>query len=274
MDVIQRFFQSELNGWKVIFVVLLFLPTSTGKPNFHPVNSCTDIKLKEIPEDVFQYCSQTNTAIHCLPDENNNLGLSCFQVTWISTGKCPSYNSYQGNMDEKDCSTDYNGNCPKALYKSPLSVSYTGCYIKELMPPPTTPTTPTTPLMTTMTTKIPTTNKKPSSDSMANDTLINGKTCITKRNKDDVCKDSTGWIIAFVIVCLLVVALNAAVGIFYKRKMCDPCKQIIRKGFIQCLPVFCKVQEPQNADLQPQEGHVGSSAPMLMKKECNGLVKQ
>lgn len=38
------------------------------------------------------------------------------------SGKCPSYNSYQGNMDEKDCSTDYNGECPNELYKSPLSV--------------------------------------------------------------------------------------------------------------------------------------------------------
>lgn len=68
-------------------MVSLFLPSSTGIPNFYPVNSCTDIKLKDIPEDVFQRCSTTNSAIHCLPDENNNLGLSCFQVTWISKGK-------------------------------------------------------------------------------------------------------------------------------------------------------------------------------------------
>lgn len=65
----------------------MLLPSSTGKPNFYPVNSCTDIKLNEIPEDVFQKCSETNSAIHCLPDESNNLGLSCFQVTWISEGK-------------------------------------------------------------------------------------------------------------------------------------------------------------------------------------------
>lgn len=38
------------------------------------------------------------------------------------TDKCPSYNSYQGNMDENDCSTYYNATCPGVLYKSPSSV--------------------------------------------------------------------------------------------------------------------------------------------------------
>lgn len=33
--------------------------------------------------------------------------------------KCPSYNSYQGNMHENDCSTDHNGTCPSAPYISP-----------------------------------------------------------------------------------------------------------------------------------------------------------
>lgn len=68
-------------------VVLLFLPSSSENRNFYPVNSCTDIKLKDIPLAVFQKCSETNSAIHCLSNENNNLGLSCFQVTWISEGK-------------------------------------------------------------------------------------------------------------------------------------------------------------------------------------------
>lgn len=36
------------------------------------------------------------------------------------SGKCPSYSSYKGNLDEKACST--NGTCPSAQYKSPLSV--------------------------------------------------------------------------------------------------------------------------------------------------------
>lgn len=63
------------------------LRSATGKPNFYPVNSCTDIKLKDIPIDVLQECTKTQTTIHCLPDENNNLGLSCFLVTWISEGK-------------------------------------------------------------------------------------------------------------------------------------------------------------------------------------------
>uniref|UniRef100_A0A8W8KHL7 Uncharacterized protein n=1 Tax=Magallana gigas TaxID=29159 RepID=A0A8W8KHL7_MAGGI len=170
-----RYFPTGVYLLKISFVVLLFLSSSTEKTNFFLVNSCTDIKLKDIPVDVFQSCSETdktihclpdendnlglscfavtwisevvsqscsesNSAIHCLPDENNNLGLSCFHVTWISEGKCPSYNSYQGNMDEKDCSTDYNRTCPGVLYKSPLSVLYTGCYINELTRPTTTPT--------------------------------------------------------------------------------------------------------------------------------------
>lgn len=65
----------------------MFLQSSTRKPNFYSVNSCTDIKLKDIPEDVLKTCQETSSAIHCLPDENNNLGLSCFPVTWISKGK-------------------------------------------------------------------------------------------------------------------------------------------------------------------------------------------
>lgn len=65
---------------------MLFLPGSTQKLNFYPVTSCTDIKLKEIPQEVFQSCSEKDKTIHCLPDENDNLGLSCFAVTWISEG--------------------------------------------------------------------------------------------------------------------------------------------------------------------------------------------
>lgn len=44
------------------------------------------------------------------------------QSYFFFTDKCPSYNSYQGNMDENDCSTDHNGTCPSAPYISPLSV--------------------------------------------------------------------------------------------------------------------------------------------------------
>lgn len=69
----------------------MFLKSSTAKPNFYPVNSCTDIKLKEIPVDVFQKCSENKSAIHCLPDDYNNLGLSCFQVTWMSKSKSDAF---------------------------------------------------------------------------------------------------------------------------------------------------------------------------------------
>lgn len=49
------------------------------------------------------------------------------------TGKCPSYNSYQANMDEKDCSTDYDRTCPVDLYKSPLSVRCKHQHVFEIL---------------------------------------------------------------------------------------------------------------------------------------------
>lgn len=69
----------------------MYLSSSTGKTKFYPVNSCTDIRLKEIPVEVFQSCLEADKTIHCLPDENNNLGLSCFAVTWISKGKTSDF---------------------------------------------------------------------------------------------------------------------------------------------------------------------------------------
>lgn len=250
-----------LVAWRICFVELMSLRSATGKPNFYPVNSCTDIKLKDIPIDVLQECTKTQTTIHCLPDENNNLGLSCFLVTWISEGKCPSYNSYQGNMDEKDCSTDYNATCPRNLFKSPLSVLYTGCYIKELIPVPTTTTSMTTKTIATMT---QTTNKELSSDPMANDSIINGTK--TQTNQVDVCECGIGWMIAFVIFCLLKAALIVTVGYFYKRKLCDRCRQKIRESFSQDLPAYCQVRQPHNDSL-PQDSHEGSNMPMVKKSD-------
>lgn len=43
-----------------------------------------------------------------------------FEILFLQ-GKCPYYNTYQGNMDEKDCNSKY-GNCPKGQFRSPLSV--------------------------------------------------------------------------------------------------------------------------------------------------------
>lgn len=36
-------------------------------------------------------------------------------------------------MDEKDCSTDYNGTCSDALYKSPLSVLCKHQHVLEIL---------------------------------------------------------------------------------------------------------------------------------------------
>lgn len=240
-----RYFQSWLYLWKIhIAVVSLSLSSCSGKPNFYPVKSCTDMKLKDIPIDVFQECSRTNTAIHCLPDENNNLGLSCFQVTWISEDKCPSYNSYQGNMDEKDCSTDHNGKCPGALYKSPLSVNYTGCYIKELIPPPTTKpsmTTMTTEIMTTMTTKTPTTCKNSSSGC-----LNNGNMTQTDQVSVSEAQCGNGWMIAFVTFIIPGVLAIIFVAIILKSPFFPHFKERIRQ-------VFFPDQQYQNGSPPPLE---------------------
>lgn len=249
--MIYRNFPRGLDLLKINIVALVFLPSAAGKQNFHTVNSCTNIKLKDIPIDVFQKCSKNNSAIHCLPDENNELGLSCFPVTWISEGKCPSYNSYQGNMDEKACSTDHNGKCPTALYKSPLSVRYTGCYIKELIPPPT-----TTQLMTTktMTTKTPTTST--SSDPMSNDSIAAEK--INKTCQNDVSKSEEGWKKALITILVLAVILIAVDCTIFKRILRDKVKQMLREG-----------------DSQQQNIDDETSNPMVEKiAKCNGSVHQ
>lgn len=226
--MIFRYLSRGLDLLKINIVVLMFLPSSTGKQNFHPVNSCTDITLKEIPVEVFQSCSEADKTIHCLPDENNNLGLSCFAVTWISEAKCPSYNSYQGNLDEKDCSTDHNGECPHAQYKSPLSVTFTGCYIKELIRAKT-----TTPSITTetMTTKTPTSSNNPSSDPTTDDSIIAGKR--SKTNQNDDCECGNGCIIALFIISSLTIVLIVAAGVFIRSKLCAICKEKIKKALCQ-----------------------------------------
>lgn len=196
-------------------------------------------------------CQETSSVIHCLPDENNNLGLSCFQVTWMSENTCPYYNSYQGNMDEKACSTDYNGECPSAQYKSPLSVRFTGCYIKELIPPPTTTPSMTTETMTTKT--LTTTLTGPT----ANVSVINEKGSET--NQTGVCEPEKDWMIVFLVFFFLAVALIAVDCAVYKRIRRGKCKQILRKG-----------------DSRRQEIDDETSDPMVKKNDpkCNGSVHQ
>nr|XP_022343380.1 uncharacterized protein LOC111136659 [Crassostrea virginica] len=111
-------------------LIMLFIRWTSGQNNFVNVRSCTDIKLRDIPEEVFEQCKEPGMVIHCLPDENDNLGLSCFSVTWIEAGRCPYYNSYQGNMDEKECKPQ-RGSCSPVVYKSPFSLKYEGCYKED-----------------------------------------------------------------------------------------------------------------------------------------------
>lgn len=123
---------THLNCWKYIayYVTLLHQLAVSQRPNFSPVKTCTQLTLKEIPLGVFDNCTGTGLVIHCLPDSHDKLGLSCYPPRWISKGKCPYYNIYQGNMDEKDCNPGI-GNCPQGQFRSPLSVMYKGCYINE-----------------------------------------------------------------------------------------------------------------------------------------------
>ena len=65
---------------------MLFIRWTSGQNNFFNVPSCTDIKLRDIPEEVFEKCTEPGLVIHCLPDTMGNLGLSCFSVTWITAG--------------------------------------------------------------------------------------------------------------------------------------------------------------------------------------------
>ena len=65
---------------------MLFIHWTSGQNNFFKVPSCTDIKLRDVPEEVFEKCKESDLVIHCLPDDYDNLGLSCFYVTWIEAG--------------------------------------------------------------------------------------------------------------------------------------------------------------------------------------------
>lgn len=120
-----RFFSVDMYLWISAFVLLLSSPSSTLK-SFYPVKSCSDR-----PHELLQNCTRANETIHCLSDEHNNTGIGCFPVAWINKDKCPYYNSYEGRMDEKACSKE-DGICPTKLYKSPLSVEYSGCYVRKI----------------------------------------------------------------------------------------------------------------------------------------------
>ena len=69
-----------------IQILLLLVHTAHGRENFHPVNSCTDITLADIPTEVYQECLKNDRTLHCLPDDDDVLGLVCFSITWIKAG--------------------------------------------------------------------------------------------------------------------------------------------------------------------------------------------
>lgn len=127
-----KYLSIELNylKWIISYVTMLPLFASSYPSNFYPVKSCTNLMLKHIPIPVYDNSTACNLVIHCMPDSVDSLGLSCFPPRYISPGMCPYYNMYRGNMDQKSCNPNY-GFCPISQYRSPLSVIYGGCYIKE-----------------------------------------------------------------------------------------------------------------------------------------------
>ncbi|XP_078337530.1 uncharacterized protein LOC111135322 [Crassostrea virginica] len=185
-------------------VIMLVIRWTSGQNNFFKVQSCTDIKLRDIPEEVFEKCKEPDMVIHCLPDENDNLGLSCFSVTWIEEGGCPYYNSYQGNMDERKCDPRY-GSCSPGLYKSPSSLSYKGCYAKEY-------DTTTIAVTTTEMETIPPV-KCPMNDAVANR---------TNNTSSEICEECTCATEIAVAVILTLFILGCCIGvgvavIFYRK---------------------------------------------------------
>lgn len=67
-------------------MILLLICVANGQNNFYKVSSCTDINLKDLPEELFERCKEPDTVPHCLTDSYGNLGVSCFRVTLIKPG--------------------------------------------------------------------------------------------------------------------------------------------------------------------------------------------
>lgn len=178
------------------FVLLLSSPSSTLK-SFYPVKSCSDK-----PDEILQNCTRADETIHCLSDEHNNTGIGCFPVAWINKDKCPYYDSYRGSMDEKTCSK-VGGNCPTKLYKSPLSIKYSGCYVRKIEKP-TTEGAVSEPMVTDY------------HSGTGNETNQGGASC-------EKC-ESGRRIGFFVLVAIFSLALAAVVFVM-KNKRCRPCNK-------------------------------------------------
>ncbi|XP_055998392.1 uncharacterized protein LOC130047422 [Ostrea edulis] len=208
-----------------IRILLLLVHIIHGRENFYPVQSCTDITLADIPVEVYQKCLENDRVIHCLPDDNDVLGLSCFSILWIAKGKCPYYNDYQGNLDEKTCTGDPNL-CPPKQFKSPSSVLYKGCYIKE---PTTTRATPTIATTTT----IATTPQSVSTESRESYHSTHAPMCGISRNESmlemNSCSAETGFFIFFILTTVFLGMVIAVLKISRLNKFCRNIVKCCRK---------------------------------------------
>lgn len=194
-------------------MLLLITGSIHGRSIFIPVSSCTDISLAQVPIEVYQNCSGKNRVLHCLPNDNDDLGLCCFSITWIEKGQCPYYNNYQGNMDEKPCPGD--SNCPDKLFKSPLSIHYKGCYKKEQA------TTPTATAATTSELKTTTAKRE------KNITMILPTCNCSRTTSDESSQSSSEPTVTVLAVFVVILLITSAVFVFLyiylvlmKKDMC------------------------------------------------------
>ncbi|XP_062583854.1 uncharacterized protein LOC134245598 [Saccostrea cucullata] len=202
-------------SWKSVVrgvIMLLITGSVHGRSIFFPVSSCTDISLAQVPIEVYQNCSGKNRVLHCLPNDNDDLGLCCFSITWIEKGRCPYYNNYQGNMDERKCPGD--SDCPDKLFKSPLSLNYKGCYKKEQ-------TTTTTTVYTTTSESQTTTAKERDSRT----TIPQSCNCSRTMCNESLESSSGPNVIVLVTVFIFILVVMCAVFVFVvnrKKKEKNP----------------------------------------------------
>ncbi|XP_056008665.1 uncharacterized protein LOC125664077 isoform X2 [Ostrea edulis] len=201
-----------------ILIILLLVHIVHGRENFYPVQSCTDITLAQIPDEVNQKCLEKNRVIHCLPDGDDMLGLSCFPIVWIAKGKCPYYNKYQENLDEKPCTGDAEL-CPPKQFNSPLSVLYKGCYIKELT------TTRATSTVATTTQSMSTESRESYHSTHAPMCGISRTTCNESMLEMNSCSTETGFLIFFIITT---VSLGMVIAVLKIPRLNVFCRNIVK----------------------------------------------
>ncbi|XP_062589824.1 uncharacterized protein LOC134251433 isoform X2 [Saccostrea cucullata] len=252
-------------SWYTLFCVFhLYIARSFGQDNFYPVTSCTDARLKDIPLELLQACAKKGFFIHCLAKVSDEMGLSCFDTIWIEKGKCPYYNSYQGNLDERDC---IGSDCATMTYKSLLSVNYKGCYPKELA----STVSITTVSKNTTTVMIQTTQQNATKDKMRSTT----KEAESNRKEIIRCSEESFLSLAVVsitinILCFIVIIVALVKKTWYQRSR------------MNCKTLYFKVRGRPPKDIGQQEmkdqngvadDNIDAETPLNQEDTCSGERK-